>query len=73
MSMPSASAVAPQSTAAGRSLIWYLNLDPRPSDVTDKKTAGAPHNPLWDGTTAREWSDSADTIPPAAPGNVRMQ
>lgn len=65
--------VTPQSTAAGRSLIWYLNLDPRPSDVTDKKTAGAPHNPSWDGTTAREWSDSADTIPPAAPGNVRMQ
>jgi len=64
---------APQSTAAGQSRIWYLNLNPRPSDVTDKKTTGAPHNPAWDGTTAKEWSDSADTIAPGAPSNVRMQ
>jgi hypothetical protein len=64
---------APQSSAAGQSLIWYLNLNPRPSDVTDKKTTGAPHNPAWAGTTAKEWSDSADTIAPAAPSNVLMQ
>jgi hypothetical protein len=64
---------APQSSAAGQSLIWYLNLDPRPSDVTDKKTTGVPHNPEWAGTTAKEWSDSADTIAPGPPSNVRMQ
>jgi hypothetical protein len=64
---------APQSSAAGQSLIWYLNLNPRPSDVTDKRTTGAPHNPAWAGTTAKEWSDSADTIAPAAPSNVLMQ
>ena len=64
---------APQSSAAGQSLIWYLNLNPRPSDVTDKKTTGAPHNPAWAGTTAKEWSDSADTIAPSAPSNVLMQ
>jgi hypothetical protein len=65
---------APLSTAAGRASIWYLNLDPRPSDVTDKKGIGTPHNPRWDGTTALEWTDSAaDTIPPATPTDVRMQ
>jgi hypothetical protein len=64
---------APQSSPAGQSLIWYLNLDPRPSDVTDKKTTGVPHNPAWAGTPAKEWSDSADTIAPGAPSNVRLQ
>lgn len=47
---------APQSTPAGGQFIWYLNLDPRPSDVTDKKAGGVPHNPTWDGTTALEWA-----------------
>jgi hypothetical protein len=48
----------PQSTAAGRNFIWYLNLDPRPSDVTDKKGTGTAHNPSWDGTTAVEWKSN---------------
>ena len=26
---------------------WYLNMDPRPTDVTDKSGSG--HNPTWDG------------------------
>ena len=37
---------------AGRNLIWYLNLNPRPGDVTDKKGIGTPHNPSWSGQTA---------------------
>jgi len=40
---------APQSSAVGHSLIWYLHLDPRPSDVTDKKTTGVPHNRMQRG------------------------
>jgi hypothetical protein len=47
---------SPQSTTAGNTAIWYLNLNPRPSDVTDKKSGGTPHNPSWDGTTALEWT-----------------
>jgi len=47
----------PLSTNAGRGAIWYLNLNPRPGDVTDKKGIGAPHNPSWSGTTALEWSE----------------
>ncbi len=45
----------PMSTSAGQSLIWYLNLNPRPSDVTDKKGTGTAHDPSWDGT-ALEWA-----------------
>ncbi|PYS20039.1 MAG: hypothetical protein DMG11_30690, partial [Acidobacteria bacterium] len=63
---------APQSTTAGQNLIWYLNTDPRPGDVSDKKTIGTPHNPSWAGTTALEWTDqtSSDTTPPSAPTNL---
>jgi len=46
---------SPLSTTAGQNFIWYLNLNPRPSDVTDKKDIGTPHNPAWDGGTALEW------------------
>lgn len=47
---------APKSTASGQQFIWYLNLDPRPSDVTDKKGINPAHNPSWSGTTALEWT-----------------
>jgi hypothetical protein len=45
----------PLSTTAGRNLSWYLNLNPRPGDVTDKKGIGTAHNPSWSGQTALEW------------------
>src|SRR5262249_31709302 len=63
---------SPMSTSAGRSSIWYLNLDPRPSDVMDKKGVGTPHNPQWDGTTALQWS-SGSSIAPSPPMGVRAQ
>jgi|SRR5580700_369583 hypothetical protein len=50
---------APKSTANGQKLIWYLNVDPRPSDVTDKKGISPAHNASWSGTTALEWSGQA--------------
>ncbi len=53
---------SPMSTAAGQASIWYLNLDPRPSDVTDKKGTGTAHNPSWDGTTANEWTGSGGSL-----------
>src|SRR3989441_108349 len=58
---------APQSTTAGQNLIWYLNTDPRPSDVTDKKGTGTPHNPSWAGATASEWTDQTSPPPPPPP------
>ena len=47
----------PLSTTQGQACIWYLNLNPRPTDVTDKKGIGTPNNPQWEGTTALEWSE----------------
>jgi len=64
---------APKSTQAGQNLMWYLNLNPRPNDVTDKKVTGILHNPSWSGTTALEWADQAappDTTPPSTPTNL---
>jgi len=47
---------SPLSTVNGRARIWYLNVNPRPSDVSDKKGIGTPHNPSWAGSTAIEWT-----------------
>ncbi len=63
---------SPKSTSAGQNLIWYLNLDPRPSDVADKKGIGTAHNPSWDGSTALEWSSDGGSAPaPPVLSNVR--
>lgn len=67
---------APMSTAAGRNFLWYLNLNPRPGDVTDKKGIGTPHHPSWDGTTALEWSDQStlpDTTAPSPPSKLSVK
>ncbi|GEM_PF-2442488 len=66
---------SPKSTVAGQSAIWYLNINPRPSDVTDKKGVGIAHNPSWDGTTALEWAEQtlpSDTTAPAAPTGLSV-
>jgi hypothetical protein len=64
---------SPKSTAAGAAAIWYLNIDPRPSDVTDKKGSGNPHNPSWAGTTALEWTGTSPSdTPPSAPINLNI-
>ena len=47
---------APGSTPNGQNFLWYLNLNPRPSDVTDKKALGIPHNPSCSGSPALEWT-----------------
>ena len=39
---------APLSTASGAANVWYLNLNPTPTDISDKSGAG--HNPEWVGT-----------------------
>ncbi len=49
--------------------LWYLNMNPRPSDVTDKKSGGVAHNPAWEGTTALEWSEG-EAIPDAPTGLI---
>jgi len=39
---------SPLSTSAGASSIWYLNMNPTPTDISDK--SGAQHNPVWVGS-----------------------
>jgi hypothetical protein len=68
-----AEVASPKSSTAGASSIWYLNLDPRPSDVTDKKGVGTPHNPAWGGTTALEWTSGSASPSPSAPSGLRVQ
>jgi hypothetical protein len=36
---------APLSTSAGTAGVWYMNLNPTPSDISDKSGRG--HNPAW--------------------------
>ncbi len=38
---------APVSTAAGAANVWYLNVNPTPTDISDKSGNG--HNPAWVG------------------------
>lgn len=64
----------PQSSAAGNASIWYLNLNPTPTDVTDKKVGGTPHNPLWDGVPAQLFTSGGGggPTPPGAPTGFQI-
>ncbi len=42
-----AEAGRPLSTAMGRESVWYMNLNPTPTDIAD--TSGAGHHPEWVG------------------------
>ena len=39
---------APLSTTAGTANVWYMNLNPTPTDISDKSGAG--HHPAWVGS-----------------------
>lgn len=50
-----AEANSPLSTSAGAANIWYLNLNPTPTDISDKSGRG--HNPNWVGNLRpQQWS-----------------
>jgi hypothetical protein len=38
----------PLSTTAGKSSVWYLNVNPTPTDISDK--SGKHHDPTWVGS-----------------------
>lgn len=49
---------SPLSTDSGRDNVWYLNLDPRPDDISDRSGRG--HQPEWVGALRpRMWTGSA--------------
>lgn len=63
---------APLSTSAGIASIWYLNVNPTPTDISDKSGAG--HNPVWVGPNRPLLYDDGggDATAPAAPTNLRI-
>jgi hypothetical protein len=62
---------SPRSTAAGSAAIWYLNLNPTPSDISDKSGKG--HHPSWVGSGRPGlYGDGGAPAPPAAPTSVRI-
>jgi hypothetical protein len=62
----------PLSTTAGANSIWYLNLNPTPTDIADKSGQG--HHPSWVGSERpRLYSEGGgDTLAPAAPTDLRV-
>lgn len=64
---------SPQSTAQGIASIWYKNINPTPTDISDKSGAG--HHPVWVGSNRPTLYDNGggDITPPAAPTNLRVQ
>jgi hypothetical protein len=62
----------PLSTSAGASSIWYMNLNPTPTDISDKSGKG--HHPVWVGSERPAlYTEGGDTNPPAAPNNLRIE
>ncbi len=65
-------ATTPLSTSAGASNIWYLNLNPTPSDISDKSGKG--HHPVWVGSERPGFfTTNGETMPPAAPSNLSVR
>jgi hypothetical protein len=62
-------ASTPLSTTAGANNIWYLSLNPTPSDISDKSGKG--HHPSWVGDERPTLysAGGSDTTAPAAPAN----
>jgi len=61
---------APLSTSAGASSIWYLNVNPTPTDISDKSGRG--HHPAWVGDLRPSlYTDTTNTLP-VAPRNLRI-
>ena len=57
-------------TSAGQAALWYINQDPTPSDVADKKTGGTAHNPSWANANRPDQWDS--TIASTKAGRVSL-
>jgi hypothetical protein len=66
-----AEAAAPLSTPAGAANIWYLNMNPTPTDISDKSGAG--HHPAWVGSERPSLYQSSTLVLPNPPSNLIVQ
>ncbi len=56
----------PLTTSAGKTNIWYLNINPTPDDITDKSGKG--HNPAWVSSyKASLWTEAPAPVPVPVP------
>ena len=56
---------SPLSTDAGKTSIWYLNMNPTPDDISDKSGKG--HNPSWIGSARPSLYSVTEGPPPNTP------
>jgi hypothetical protein len=61
----------PLSTAAGAASVWYLNLNPTPSDISDKSGRG--HHPVWVGSERPALYAESSSGPIASNDNYTAQ
>ena len=55
-------ATTPLSTSTGRNNIWYLNVNPTPTDISDKSGRG--HHPVWVGSERPAlYTDASGPVP----------
>ena len=54
-------AASPLSTSDGATYIWYINMNPTPTDIADDSGNG--NNPSWYGTARPAlWSNEGGTV-----------
>lgn len=62
----------PLSTAAGAASVWYVNLNPTPSDISDKSGRG--HHPVWvGGERPALYTETSSSSPIASNDNYAAQ
>ena len=66
-----AEAVQPLSTSEGAANIWYMNLNPTPTDISDYSGKG--HHPDWAGSARPTLWQGGSLEPPSAPTNLSVE
>jgi hypothetical protein len=62
---------SPLSTSAGAGSIWYLNVNPTPTDISDKSGKG--HHPAWVGDERPSlYTENGDSVAPEAPTGLTI-
>jgi hypothetical protein len=56
-------------TAEGQANIWYMNINPTPTDISDKSGRG--HNPVWASSTRATLYSTGTT--PEPPTDLQAQ
>ncbi len=58
-------------TSDGVNNVWYMNINPTPSDIADKSGKG--HNPTWASSTRPSLYSGTSSVVPMPPENVTVE